>query len=59
MEDAEIVALYWKRDAQAIEETANKYGHYCNILGNQDDAAETHIRTEHMPQKRRMFVSRY
>lgn len=45
MEDEKIVELYWKRDTQAISETAAKYGKYCgaiavNILGNTQDAEE-------------------
>ena len=45
MEDKDIVKLYWKRDPDAIKETASKYGVYCrviarNILGNQEDAEE-------------------
>lgn len=46
MEDSQIVALYIKRNEQAIAETAAKYGKYCfhiasNILGNPQDAEET------------------
>ncbi len=45
MEDAEIVALYWKRDETAIEETQRKYGAYCysiawNLLSVPEDAEE-------------------
>lgn len=45
MDDRQIVALYWKRDEQAIEETARKYGSYCHkiayrILQNHQDADE-------------------
>ena len=45
MTDAEIITLYWKRDEQAIGETARKYGTYCHsiayhILTNQEDAEE-------------------
>lgn len=45
MEDREIVKLYWERNADAIKETAAKYGGYCraiakNILGNSEDAEE-------------------
>ena len=45
MNDAEIVNLYWKRSEQALEETALKYGRYCqtiayNILHNTEDAEE-------------------
>lgn len=46
MEDAKIVALYWSRDEQAIEETAVKYGRYCysiayNVLECPEDAEES------------------
>ncbi len=45
MEDLRIVELYWKRDADAIPATSEKYGGYCasiarNILGNEEDAEE-------------------
>ncbi len=45
MDDEKIVQLYFERDEQAIQETANKYGNYCtsiakNILGNSVDAVE-------------------
>ena len=45
MEDSQIIALYFQRSEQAIEETAKKYGKYCfsiahNILGNREDAEE-------------------
>ena len=45
MKDAEIVALYWKRDESAIAVTAEIYGNYCysisyNILRCQEDAQE-------------------
>ena len=45
MEDQQIVDLYWKRDADAISETASKYGGYCraiaqNILADRQDAEE-------------------
>lgn len=45
MEDNQIIELYWKRDENAIEETAQKYGAYCfaianNILNNQEDSEE-------------------
>ena len=43
MTDADIVALYWARDEQAIAQTAQKFGAYCrkiamNLLGSQEDA---------------------
>ncbi|MBR3059618.1 MAG: sigma-70 family RNA polymerase sigma factor [Oscillospiraceae bacterium] len=46
MEDAGIVALYWARNEQAIQETREKYGGYCygiavNLLGSPEDAEET------------------
>ena len=45
MTDADIVALYWARDEQAIAQTAQKFGAYCrkiamNLLGSQEDAEE-------------------
>ena len=45
MEDSWIVELYWRRDADAIPATSEKYGGYCasiarNILGNEEDAEE-------------------
>ena len=46
MDDAQIVALFFDRNEQAIDETAAKYGNYCfsiafNILAHRDDAEET------------------
>ena len=45
MNDSQIVALFFDRDQQAIEETAAKYGNYCysiahNILQTKEDAEE-------------------
>lgn len=45
MTDADIVALYWARDEQAIAQTAQKFGAYCrkiaaNLLGSPEDAEE-------------------
>lgn len=45
MEDSQIIDLYWKKDTDAISETANKYGAYCftiaeNILHNAEDSEE-------------------
>lgn len=45
MEDSEIVELYWQKNANAISETANKYGAYCftianNILHSAEDSEE-------------------
>ena len=35
MEDEKIIALFWSRSEQAIEETAAKYGRLCRkIAGN-------------------------
>ena len=46
MEDVQIVALYFDRNEQAIDETASKYGKYLfsianNILFDHSDAEET------------------
>lgn len=45
MEDSQIVELYWRKNADAISETANKYGAYCftianNILHSAEDSEE-------------------
>lgn len=45
MEDCQIIELYWHRNAEAISETANKYGAYCfsiaeNILHSVEDSEE-------------------
>ena len=45
MEDAEIVALYWARDEDAIAQTKSKYGAYLskvayNILSDLEDSQE-------------------
>lgn len=45
MEDEEIVALFWKRSPQAIEELDKKYGRLChkmayNIVNSREDAEE-------------------
>ncbi len=45
MEDSQIVDLYWQRNADAISETADKYGAYCftiadNILHSTEDSEE-------------------
>ena len=34
MEDAEIVALYWARNEDAITQTKAKYGAYLNRVAN-------------------------
>lgn len=46
MEDTKIIDLYFKRNEQAIEETAIKYGKFCfsianNILASKEDADES------------------
>lgn len=46
MQDEMIVALYWKRDENAISETEKKYGRYLskiahNILSDREDSKET------------------
>ena len=45
MEDHQIIELYWQKNADAISETADKYGSYCfaiaeNILHNAEDSEE-------------------
>lgn len=45
MDDNQIVALYWSRSEQAIQETQQKYGKYCytiayQILYSREDADE-------------------
>ncbi len=45
MEDNQIIELYWQKNADAISETANKYGAYCftiadNILHSVEDSEE-------------------
>ncbi len=70
MDDLDIIALYFARNEQAIEETQTKYGRYChrismNILDNREDAEEcvndTWLKTwQSIPPKRpgilRLFV---
>ena len=34
MEDSQIIALYFRRSEQAIQETDNKYGRYCFQIAN-------------------------
>lgn len=46
MEDQEIIALFFRRSEQAIEETDRKYGGYCysiayNILFSREDSEES------------------
>lgn len=69
MEDREIVNLYWERNANAIQETAAKYGGYCksiamNILGSHEDAEEcvndTYLNTwNSIPSNRPNMLSTY
>ena len=45
LEDRQIIELYWQKNADAISETASKYGAYCftiaeNILHNTEDSEE-------------------
>jgi len=45
LEDQAIIALFWARKEQALEETDRKYGSYCwtianNILRNREDTEE-------------------
>ena len=45
LEDGRIIELYWRRDPDAVSETAGKYGAYCfaiaeNILHNAEDSEE-------------------
>lgn len=72
MEDSQIVELYWQKNADAISETANKYGAYCfmiakNILQSTEDSEECVNDTwlhawDAMPPQRpaalRMFLAR-
>lgn len=72
MEDRQIIELYWQRNADAISETASKYGAYCfqvadNILHDAEDSEEcvndTWLRAwEAMPPGRpdvlRMFLAK-
>ena len=72
MEDQQIVDLYWRRDADAIGETASKYGGYCrtiaqNILSDRQDAEEClndtwmgawNAMTPHRPRKLPAFLGK-
>lgn len=45
MDDQQIVALYWQKNPDAIQESDRKYGAYCfsianNILHSRQDAEE-------------------
>lgn len=66
MEDIQIIELYWQRDEQAIQETAQKYGEFCygiakNVLSVREDAEECVNDTYHQvwnvipPQRPAMF----
>ncbi len=69
MEDAAIVDLYWERSDQAISETEQKYGKYCNtiaynICGTREDAEECVNDTwlsawNQMPDKRPAVLSAF
>ncbi|MBR5093700.1 MAG: sigma-70 family RNA polymerase sigma factor [Oscillospiraceae bacterium] len=69
MEDAAILALYWRRDEQAIRETEARYGAYCRsvarrILPDPQDAEEvlsdTWLRAwESIPPKRPERLATY
>lgn len=72
MEDQQIVDLYWRRDADAIGETASKYGGYCrtiaqNILSDRQDAEEClndtwmgawNAMPPHRPGRLRLFLAK-
>lgn len=72
MEDREIIALYFRRDEHAIEQTERKYGVYCtriatNVLTSPEDAEECVSDTWHaawnrippeLPQSLRAFLGR-
>lgn len=72
MEDSRIIELYWCRNADAIEKTADKYGDYCfsianNILADRQDAEECVNDTwlhawnaipPHKPHNLRLFLAR-
>ena len=72
MQDEKIVQLYWDRDEEAIRETEEKYGTYCdavawNILHDREDSREcvndTLLRAwnampPQRPQKLRMFLAK-
>lgn len=69
MDDDRIVELYWKRNENAISETATKYGSYLNsisynILVNREDAQECVNDTYHdawnsMPPHRPSILSTF
>lgn len=69
MKDEEIVALYWERNEDALQETAQKYGGYLskiayNVLSNAEDSEEcvndTYLRAwNSMPSHRPSVLSSY
>ena len=72
MKDAEIVALYWRRDPAAVDESARKYGSYCRsiarrLLDSDEDAEECLNDTwlgawnsmpEHRPEKLGVYLGK-
>lgn len=72
MEDEQIIALYWKRDDQAISQSDAKYGRYCfsiaqHILENLQDSEECvndtwlhawNAMPPHKPNALRMFFAK-
>ena len=72
MEDAAIIALYWERNQEAIEQSRQKYGAYCmtisrSILESREDAEECVSDTwlhawnampPHKPNALRMFFAK-
>ena len=72
MEDDQIIALYWQKNAQAITETDHKYGGYCfaiadKILHSREDAEECVNDTwlhawnaipPHKPQRLKLFLAK-
>jgi len=72
VEDRNIVEMYLKRDTEAVNATAEKYGDYCfavaySILQNDEDAEEcvndTYLRTwnsipPNEPQKLKLFLAK-
>lgn len=69
MEDEQIVALYWDRNEDAIQETARKYGSYLakiayNVLSDLEDSKEcvndTYLKAwNSMPEHRPRVLSSY
>lgn len=69
MKDAEIVALYWSRDEDAVRQTQQKYGAYLakvayNILSDFEDSEEcvndTYLKAwNSMPEHRPCILSTY